>query len=575
MKQNHASEKLQNLRNKMSLHGIDGLIVPQSDAYQGEYIPARDQRLAWLTGFTGSAGGAVIFMDDAMVLSDGRYTIQLQNQVDSSLYQTGDSISLKATGYIRQYYQGTLLKIGFDPALMTIHAIEQLSQDLEGIAQMIPVQQNLIDAIWHDQPDAPCAPVSLYPDAIAGRTRFEKIALIQSHLEQQGADVSVLSMPDSVCWLLNIRGGDVPHVPVVLSRAIIHSDGGVDFYVHPDKISADVRATLSNHVRLWEEDLFYPHLSHFKDQKISLDPHVTPFAVRASLDESCTILRHKDPCVQPRACKPISEQDSMRRVHQIDAVAVRGFLQWIDTAARAGQALDEIQIEQKLKSFRAHNDAYIEDSFDTIAGLGENGAIIHYRATPESNRTLQNADLLLLDSGGQYGKGDLWGTTDITRTIWLGNDTPPDEIRLHYTLVLKGHIALSLAKFPEGTTGAQLDALARHPLWQHNLDYAHGTGHGVGCYLSVHEEAASLSPRSYAPLAVGMCLSNEPGYYKTGYYGIRIENVMLVIDTGIKDDLGRRVLGFETLTHVPYDHRLIEWDLLDQSEIDFVHRTDS
>jgi Xaa-Pro aminopeptidase len=548
------AERLAELRAELERRKLDGFIIPRSDEYLGEYVPACAERLAWLSGFTGSAGTAIVLADRAIVLSDGRYTIQLRQQVDPDLFAVGDSAQIKIGAWLAEHAQGKV--IGYDPKLHAAQFIRSLD---EYDISLSPVSANPLDAIWIDRPAVPDTPVEIFPDEIAGRTAQEKIAGIAAGLKKEGVDCAVITAGDSIAWLLNIRARDIAHIPVALSYAVIHADESVDWFINAKRVDADVRAHLGNRISLQPVDALEAHIKNLSGRSVGYDPHRSPiwFAQRLK-DAGAHVVEIKDPCVDPRATKTKAEIAAMRAAHRRDGQAVREFMQWLRGQPHDG-TLDELDIEAKLKKCRASSPHYVEDSFETIAGFGAHGAIVHYRASPASAKKIDGDGLLLLDSGAQYTDG----TTDITRTIAIG--VPTREMKERATLVLKAHIAVASAKFPEGTSGAQIDALARRVLWDHGLDYAHGTGHGVGCYLSVHEEAASLSPRGSEPLKPGMILSNEPGYYKEGEYGIRLENLVLVTEAGLMEN-GRKMLAFETLTQAPFDERLIVAEMLDERE---------
>lgn len=547
--------RLYDLRAYLQKSGVDGFIMPRADAYLGEYVPASAERLKWLTRFTGSAGYAVVLQDKAVVLSDGRYTIQLRQQVDGALFQYGDYTKTPVPEWIKQNTQAGL-RIGFDPWVHTAKQIREWTSVLAGHAELVPLPENPVDAVWADRPAEPCAPVTLFPEKYAGLSSVDKRAQLGAKIADTGADACLLGLSDSIAWLLNIRGGDVPCVPVALSYGCLYADGTFDWVIDPRKVGADIQQALGSQVRVRPlEDV----LTHLSGKRVMIDPARASAAFILLLEKvNAKIVEGKDPTILPKACKNASELSAMREAHQKDAKAVTAFLNWFD--AQDLSTLDELMVERKLEEFRALDAEYRGPSFETIAGAGPNGAIIHYRATPTTNRKLESGSLLLLDSGAQYA----CGTTDITRTLALGPPMP--EMRRHYTMVLKAHIALATAIFPKGTTGTQLDAIVRAQLWSADMDFAHGTGHGVGCYLSVHEEAASISPRGTEPLAPGMVLSNEPGFYVEGAYGIRLENLITVIDLDRTLPDGRPLYGFETLTRVRFDMRLIEGTLLTAAE---------
>lgn len=547
------NEKLQELRKLLVDKELGGYLVPRTDEYQGEYVPACAERLAWLTGFSGSAGLCIVGLEKAVVMSDGRYTIQLAQQVDGALYERENSQEISPDDWLKENMLDVV--IGYDPKLHTPKDIEEKAK--EGL-QLKAVEENLIDLIWQDRPEPPCEKINLFDEKYAGQSAAEKINHIQCALENEKADGVILTLSDSIAWLLNVRGHDIPFIPVVLSYAIVPVSGKVQWFVHPDKVTKEVADALDDIVSFHAEEELEASLESLQGQTIWLDPKRSSIWFQDKLEKGgAAVIQKDDPCIMPRACKNEKEQQAMRAAHIRDGVALVKFLKWFSTT-NEGQT--ELSVEEKLQSYRAQAPEFKEPSFSTIAGFGENGAIVHYRATPESSKTITRDNLLLLDSGAQY----IDGTTDITRTIAVG--TPSDEMKKHNTLVLKGHISLARALFDEGTTGKEIDVLARGPLQAEGLNYAHGTGHGVGCYLSVHEEAAKgISPRADAPLKEGMILSNEPGYYKEGAYGIRIENLVLVKRAGE----GR--LCFETMTLAPIDKKLIVPEMLNAEEKDWLN----
>ncbi len=558
-------QRLAGLRAQMEKCALDGFIVPRADEFQGEYVPACAERLKWLTGFTGSAGAAVVLKDRAVVMTDGRYTIQIKRQVDRELYDTADYMKTPLTGWITEN-AGKGAKIGFDPWVHTAGQIDGWHEKLDpkGI-EMVPVEENLVDLAWDGRPEPPMDPVEIFPEKIAGKSSADKRAEIAAAIGDQGADAAILASPDSTAWLLNIRGHDVPHVPLALSYAFLWQDGKVDWFIPESKVGADVRRHIGNAVRVRSPDDLPEAMNGLAGKTVMLDPKSAAQWFRARLEEAGAKVKDvRDPCILPKACKTKAEQEAMIRAHERDGLSLTRFLAWLDRAAAEG-GQTELTIEDKLKEFRSMDPEFREDSFDPICGFGPNGAVIHYRATEETCLPIRGDSLLLIDSGGQYQEG----TTDVTRTIAIG--APAQDMRENFTRVLKGHIAIASARFPEGTVGAQIDALARRPLWDAGLDYAHGTGHGVGCYLSVHEEAASISPRGTEPLRPGMVLSNEPGYYREGAYGIRIENLVLVEDSGEKNENGAAILQFRTITLAPIDRRLIEPSLLTDQEKDWLN----
>ncbi|MDH5723556.1 MAG: aminopeptidase P family protein [Alphaproteobacteria bacterium] len=419
--------------------------------------------------------------------------------------------------------------------------------------------------IWKDRPVFPQESVTHFPDKIAGRTDKDKIAFLTEKMQEKGVEYLLISKPDSVCWLLNVRGKDVPFTPMVLSYALVHKNGKVDWFVGKNKASV---CSFDTDITIYDKDDIIQVLSDLKHGKIWLDEKAVSVKLLNILeDQDFDIMREDDPCILEKAKKTKAEQEAMRQAHIRDGVALVKFLKWLEEHGASGQET-ELSIEEKLESFRKEDPAYKGASFSTIAGFAGNGAIIHYRASEATSKVIESDGLLLVDSGGQYFCDDFAGTTDVTRTIVIGQ--PTEEMVRHYTLVLKGHIAVSMAKFPYRTTGAQIDTLARLALWQEGLDYTHGTGHGVGCYLGVHEDAASISPKGIVPFEAGMIISNEPGYYKKDTYGIRIENLVLVREEGVSSDTGKAMLGFETLTYAPYQKELIDFDLLTREEKDWL-----
>lgn len=558
--------RLAALRTELAKRGLAGLIVPLTDEYQSEYVPLRAQRLAWLTGFTGSAGLAIVLADKAAIWSDGRYTLQLAEQVDGSLFERRHSIDDPPTEWL-----ASALKAGdrlaYDPWLHTEDGLKRFAAACAAAgAELIAVADNPVDAVWIDQPPPPLGPVYPHDTGLAGRTAAEKREEIAASVRSRGADAVVLTLPESIAWLLNIRGSDVPHTPLPLSMAVLSADAGVDLYIDRRKLNPELLRQLGD-VRLHEPSAFPAALDSLgaKRKAVQVDPGTSGIYVLQRLEKAgAKLIRAEDPCLLPKACKTAAELEGSRAAQRRDGAAVTRFLAWLDKEAPRG-GLDEIAAAEKLQSFRRLSNELRDLSFTTISGAGPNGAVVHYRVTPATNRPLQSGCLYLVDSGGQYPDG----TTDITRTIAIGE--PSEEMRDRFTRVLKGHIALARARFPEGTSGQQLDALARHWLWEIGLDYDHGTGHGVGSYLSVHEGPQRIAKAgSPVPLKPGMIVSNEPGYYKTGAYGIRIENLVAVRVEVEKAENGKRWLGFETLTRVPIDRRLIELTLLTPEEVAWI-----
>jgi len=547
--------RLAALRAEIAAEGVDGFLVPRADMFQGEYVAPRDERLAWLTGFTGSAGFAAILPDIAGLFTDGRYTLQSRAQVDTTAFTLVPWPQTKLADWLSQHLSGGGT-IGYDPWLHSVREIEELEEKgaRHGISyRAVP---NLVDRIWTDQPAAPAAPLRIHPDALAGRSHADKRAALAAELAHEGHAAAILTLPDSVAWLLNIRGADIRCNPVPQACAILNEGGGVDLFVDPAKLTDPVRAHLGADVALHPIGAFETRLSEFTaDTRI--DPASCPVAVKRALARP---VDGKDPCVLPKARKTPAEIAGMEAAHLRDAAAMCRFLAWFDAEAPKG-ALTEIDAVRRLEEERRRAPELIEISFDTICGAGPHGAIVHYRVTEATNAAIRPGDLVLVDSGGQY----VDGTTDITRTLATGPVTEAQQAA--FTRVLKGMIAVSAARWPEGLAGRDLDALARRSLWAAGQDYDHGTGHGVGAALCVHEGPQRLSRVSDVPLEPGMILSNEPGYYLEGQWGIRIENLVHVVRApDLPGGDARRMLAFATLTWVPIDKRLIAPALLDETE---------
>lgn len=559
------------VRRLMRRERLDGLIVPRSDAHQGEYVPAAAERLAWLASFTGSAGCALITHDRAILFVDGRYTLQAQSQTDLNTFEIHQIRDPIETELLRGIASALPAKgvVGMDPWLHTIDQFEAIrSRAAKSGHRVRSMSRNLIDVAWQDcRPPMPCGPIQLHDERLAGQSAKAKIAALQSVLRNDGDDALIMTASDNIAWLLNIRGSDVPHNPIVLAFAIILSEGKIELFVDKNKADKPVRNYILQHAKIFDLDALPDRLKALSDKprRIRLDPRAAPYWFHQRLRMGAgECVRAADPVSAMKARKNAAELEGARRAHERDGIALCRFLAWLDQAVETEQ-IDEITVVEKLEWFRSRTGMLKEISFDTIAGSGPNGAIVHYRVTRSSNRMLRDGDILLLDSGAQYEDG----TTDVTRTIAVG--TPSDIIRKHYTLVLKGHIAISVARFPVGTRGHDIDALARTSLWQHGLDYDHGTGHGVGSYLSVHEGPQSISRRGAHVLEPGMILSNEPGYYKAGRYGIRIENLCVVTPAVAIKSGDLAMLGFETLSLAPYDRNLIDPNMLSDFELDWLN----
>jgi Xaa-Pro aminopeptidase len=559
------ADRLQALREELARRRLDGFVVPLTDEHMSEYVGAYAQRLAWLTGFQGSAGTAVVLPAEAAIFVDGRYTLQVREQVsaDQWSYQSVPQTSVAA--WLGEH-AATGARIGYDPWLHTKSWVEQATKALaEKGAELIAVDTNPVDAVWPDRPLPSNARLVVQPDRFTGRSSAEKRQEIADWLAAKKADAAILSALDSIAWTFNVRGADVERTPVALAYALVNADGTADLFVAPEKVSEEVAQHLGNAVRLHPRDAFAGHLATLKDKRVVADPERAVSAIFATLDAAgATVLELRDPAVLPKAIKNEAEIAGQDAAQARDGAALTRFLHWLSAEAPKG-TVDELGAAAKLQQFREATGALRDLSFDTISGAGPNGAVVHYRVTPQTNRKLELNSLYLVDSGGQYQDG----TTDVTRTIAIG--TPSDEMRDRYTRVLKGHIALARAIFPVGTRGSQLDTLARQFLWEVGLDYAHGTGHGVGSFLAVHEGPQRISPASSGfaggdePLAPGMIVSNEPGYYKAGEYGIRIENLVLV-EPREAPGAEKKLLGFRTLTFAPLDRRLIDLNLLTPEE---------
>ena len=552
--------RLAALRDRMAAAGLDGFLVPRADAHQGEYVPPHDERLAWLTGFTGSAGFAAVLADRAGVFVDGRYRVQVKAQVADPFTPVDWPETALADWLAQTLPDGG--RVGFDPWLHTAAEIDKLAAGLEGKGVALVPGENLIDAIWPDQPPPPAGPVMPWPEALAGESAAAKRARLAGELETARQMAAVLTLPDSIAWLLNIRGGDIPRVPVPLAFALLHADGAVDLFLTPGR---EVDLGAQDGVRLLDAGGFAEALGRLRG-RIRVDKGSAPLAVSDLLRQAgAEVVWAPDPCILPKATKTPAEIAATTEAHLRDGAAMAAFLAWLDREAPNG-GLTEIDVVTALEGFRRATNALRDISFDTICGSGPNGAIVHYRVTGATNRAVTPGELLLVDSGGQY----LDGTTDITRTVAIGQ--PTDEQRACFTRVLQGMIAMSRIRFPRGVAGQHLDALARVPLWLAGQDYDHGTGHGVGVFLSVHEGPARLSRLSDVPLRPGMILSNEPGYYREGAFGIRIENLIVVEQAAPVPggDAHRQMLCFRTLTFVPIDRRLIVAALLSPDERDWI-----
>lgn len=557
--------RLKQLRSEIAREGLAGFLVPRADAHQGEYVAPHDARLSWLTGFTGSAGFCAALNDIAGVFIDGRYRTQVRRQVDLDHFTPVDWPEVKLADWLVKHLpQGGT--IGFDPWLHTPDEIETLEARCAARAIGLKPTENLVDRIWPDQPAPPLGEITPYPVELAGETHSAKCARLAKILRNAGHSAAVITLPDSIAWLLNIRGSDIPRNPVPHCFAILREDAHVALFADSAKISDSLRAHLGPEVRLRPTSAFLPAL-HSQTGTIRIDPKTAPVAVLHALREAGRDHAFdEDPCVLPKACKNRAEIAATQRAHLRDGAAMVEFLSWFD--AQSAGSLTEIDVVRALEGFRRATNALLDISFETIAGTGPNGAVMHYRVTEKSNSRLEDGQLIVLDSGAQY----IDGTTDITRTLPIGQ--PGDEERSAFTRVLKGMITISRARFPKGLAGRDLDPLARYNLWLAGQDFNHGTGHGVGVYLCVHEGPQRISRISHVALQPGMILSNEPGYYRPDAFGIRIENLIVVAQaSALKSaDPEREMYEFLTLTFVPIDRRLIVPAMLDASEIDWLNR---
>jgi Xaa-Pro aminopeptidase len=557
--------RLAALREQLKADRLDGFVVPLTDEHMSEYVGSYAQRLAWLTGFQGSAGSAVVLPEEAAIFVDGRYTLQVKDQVDGDhwSYQSVPETSIADWLKLHAPDGG---RIGYDPWLHTKEWVEKAREALaDKGAELVAVRRNPIDAVWADQPEPSRARLVVHPDSYAGKSSAAKRQEMADWLKEQKADAAVLAALDSIAWTFNVRGQDVDHTPVALSFALVHDDGTADLFVAGEKIDAEVRAHLGNGVRIHERSDFEPTLAGLAGKTVAVDPERSVAAIFGALEKAgAHVIAKRDPSILPKAIKNETEIAGHRAAQARDGAALSRFLHWLSIEAPRG-GVDELSAAARLQALRQQGGDLRDLSFDTISGAGPNGAIVHYRVNEETNRPIEMDSIYLVDSGGQYPDG----TTDVTRTVAIG--TPTAEMKDRFTRVLKGHIAVARARFPEGTRGSQLDSFARQFLWSAGLDYAHGTGHGVGSFLAVHEGPQRISPVGSAqpggdePLKAGMLLSNEPGYYKTGEYGIRVENLVLVAPVDV-DGAEKKLLGFETLTFAPIDRNLIDAALLTSEE---------
>lgn len=547
-------ERLDAIRKKLRQEGVDGFILSNGDEFFSEYAPEHEKRIEWLTGFTGSAATVVVLDHEqpyrSAFFTDGRYMLQAEMEVDADLYEIHNIADITPTQWLKKNAAGD--SIGFDPWLIAADRLRNWRENARNLL-WVAMQHNPIHELWTDRPDPPSAPAFEYPIEYAGKSRQEKVAVIVEQLKEAEVSAVLITQPQSVNWLLNIRGNDIEHTPILLCRAIVTATGKVYLYAPEDKVSEELRKG----IRVYPPEALRKHCKRWNQGSIWMQCDVTPVKLKQALKAANVELIDKpDPCTLPKALKNETELKHIRATHVTDGIALTKFLHWLSTLKTMPT---EVIAADKLEAFRKESPEFREPSFPTISGFGPNGAIVHYRAEEEDCLTFEQDNLYLVDSGGQY----LGGTTDVTRTVAIGNAT--QEMRENYTRVLQGHIAICSAKFPVGTNGNQLDSLARKPLWKAGLDYDHGTSHGVGCYMSVHEGPQSISKRSNGvSLQAGMILSNEPGYYKTNEYGIRIENLVEVVT-----DDAKGFLTFKNLTCAPLDKNLVIKEWLNEEEINW------
>jgi Xaa-Pro aminopeptidase len=549
-----SGERVKALQRELKSRRLKGFLVPHSDEHQAEFLAPPAERLAWLTGFTGSAGVAIVLEKRAALFVDGRYILQARAQTDPTLFEVLQTPEAKPSSWVAETLSKGAL-VGYDPALHTIKEIERLTETLakSGI-KLVPVDGNPIDAIWQDRPKAPSAQIVPHGVEYAGRSAHEKISDVQTILREEKTDAVLLTLLDSIAWLFNIRGGDLKHTPVALAYAIVPATGKPTLFIDSAKVGDNVKGELREIADIADPAALMERLKTLGEARarVRLDPETAAIRFAQALKaEGAQFVPGQDPCILPKAIKNETEIKGARAAHLRDGVAMARFLAWLDEVAESGK-VDEIDAAVKLEDCRRESGQLKDIAFDTISAVGPNGAIVHYRPTTKGKRALTTGSLYLIDSGAQYREG----TTDVTRTIAIG--TPSAEMVRHYGLVLKAHIAIATARFPKATRGQDLDPFARRPLWEAGLDFDHGTGHGVGSYLSVHEGPQRLSRLGTVKLEPGMILSNEPGLYREGLYGIRLENLVLVTPPERIEGGTREMLAFETLTLLPFDRRLID-----------------
>ncbi|WCP79226.1 aminopeptidase P family protein [Vibrio harveyi] len=558
---NDTQSRVNAIREWLAQHNIDALLVPHEDEYLGEYVPAHNERLHWLTGFTGSAGAAVITKDKAAIFVDGRYTVQVTKQVPADLFEYRHLIEEPALDWIKDHLANGA-SVAIDPRMHNSAWLDMAQAKLAGALELKILASNPIDELWHDRPAPVVSDVRLMATEAVGQSSESKRQEIAELVKKTGADSAVITALDSICWLLNVRGLDVSRLPVLLSHAILHSDSSVEYFLDPARLPADFDAHVGAGVTVHHPEALQARLETLTGKNVLVDPATSNAWFKLVLQNAgASVVSKADPCLMPKAAKNAVEIAGMKACHIRDGVAMSKFLSWLDAEVVAGNLHDEATLADKLEAFRSEDPTLMDLSFDTISAAGGNAAMCHYNHEnqPEPGKLELNT-LYLVDSGGQY----LDGTTDITRTIAIGQPSP--EMIKQFTLALKGHIGVARSRFPKGTRGYQIDTLARQHLWAEGYDYDHGTGHGVGHFLSVHEGPASISKKQIdVPLTEGMVLSNEPGYYRADAFGIRIENLELVVETPTNGDFP--VLSFESLTRCPIDKRNINVDMLTRPEL--------
>ncbi|MFV8383910.1 aminopeptidase P family protein [Vibrio parahaemolyticus] len=558
---NDTLSRVNAIREWLAQHNIDALLIPHEDEYLGEYVPAHNERLHWLTGFTGSAGAAVITQHKAAIFVDGRYTVQVTKQVPNELFEYRHLIEEPALDWIQDNLTANA-SVAIDPRMHSSAWLDMAQAKLAGKLELNILSSNPIDELWHDRPAPVVSDVRLMPTEAVGQSSESKRKEIAQLVAKAGADSAVITALDSICWLLNVRGLDVSRLPVLLSHAILHADSSVEYFLDPARLPAEFAAHVGTGVTIHNPEALQSRLEAMSGKKVLLDPAISNAWFKLVLQNAgASVIAAADPCLMPKAAKNEVEIAGMKACHIRDGVAMSKFLCWLDAEVAAGNLHDEATLADRLEAFRKEDPTLMDLSFDTISAAGGNAAMCHYNHEnqPEPGKLELNT-LYLVDSGGQY----LDGTTDITRTIAIGQ--PSAEMIKQFTLALKGHIGVARARFPKGTRGYQIDTLARQHLWAEGYDYDHGTGHGVGHFLSVHEGPASISKKQIdVPLTEGMVLSNEPGYYRADAFGIRIENLELVVETPTNGDFP--VLSFESLTRCPIDKRNINVDMLTRPEL--------